>query len=256
MKIFLRVLTALTTAAVAVLAILNLPYAKATAPILIVLAALVQLEFYQLAARKYEVQTYPGVLAGLVYLIGLFYAGVDFLIPIVFTFALLALFSKSARPIEQLAVTLLGFFYVPWMLHYFIGLAYVKGGDPLWLLYVIAMVKFSDMGGFALGVAFGRHKMCPSVSPNKSWEGMFGSVLGGVLMSWFFMRWTGYRLPKAIALGVAAAVFGTLGDLVESRIKREVGAKDSATFMPAGLGGFLDMFDSLLFAPALFYDVI
>lgn len=119
----------------------------------------------------------------------------------------------------------------------------------LWLLYVLAVVKLSDMGGFALGVAFGRHKLCPSVSPNKSWEGLAGSVIASVAMSSLFMPMTRFPFWKAALIGLTAALIGTFGDLVESRFKRWVGVKDSATFMPAGLGGFLDMFDSLLFAP-------
>jgi phosphatidate cytidylyltransferase len=60
----------------------------------------------------------------------------------------------------------------------------------------------------------------------------------------------------SLAFGFAAAIIGTLGDLVESRFKRDVGVKDSSVFMPAGMGGFLDMFDSLIFAPAIFYYFI
>lgn len=121
----------------------------------------------------------------------------------------------------------------------------------LMMLYLIAIIKFSDMGGFALGMAFGKHKLCPSISPKKSWEGLFGSVLASSILSCLFIPITHYGVPKSIALGIAAALIGTFGDLVESKFKRWAGVKDSATFMPAGLGGFLDMFDSLLFAPAL-----
>lgn len=124
------------------------------------------------------------------------------------------------------------------------------------LLYLVAVVKVSDMGGFAFGVGamrlFGRtRKLCPSVSPNKSWEGLFGSVFASCVVSCAFLPATHFALPKALAFGVAAALLGTAGDLLESRLKRWVGVKDSATFMPAGLGGLLDMFDSLLLAPAL-----
>ena len=121
----------------------------------------------------------------------------------------------------------------------------------LMMLYAIAIVKVSDMGGFALGVAFGRHKLCPSISPNKSWEGLFGSVLASCIVSCLFVSITHFGWPKALAFGLLAALVGTAGDLVESKFKRWAGVKDSATFMPAGLGGFLDMFDSLLFAPAM-----
>ena len=149
-----------------------------------------------------------------------------------------------------------------------IGFAVIVGGmsalpaaavryGNLMMLYLIAIVKFSDMGGFAFGVTSaklmkeGNHKLCPTISPNKSWEGLFGSVLASCLMSCAFLPITHFGCGKALAFGVTAALVGTFGDLVESKFKRWVGVKDSATFMPAGLGGFLDMFDSLLFAPAV-----
>ena len=126
----------------------------------------------------------------------------------------------------------------------------------VFLLYVIAIIKISDMGGFAFGVGslklFGKtHKLCPTISPNKSWEGLFGSVFASCVISCAFIPATRFGVPKALAFGVAAALLGTAGDLIESKLKRWVGVKDSATFMPAGLGGFLDMFDSLLLAPAV-----
>ena len=80
---------------------------------------------------------------------------------------------------------------------------------------------------------------------------MLGSILGSCLISAAFMPVTGFSFVKTLAFGVTAAVVGTLGDLVESRMKRDCEVKDSAMFMPAGLGGFLDMFDSLIFAPAI-----
>ena len=126
----------------------------------------------------------------------------------------------------------------------------------LMMLYLIAIVKISDMGGFAFGMSSaklmkgGNHKLCPTISPNKSWEGLFGSVFASSVMSCAWMSFTHFGVGKALAFGAVAALVGTFGDLVESKFKRWVGVKDSATFMPAGLGGFLDMFDSLLFAPA------
>ena len=126
----------------------------------------------------------------------------------------------------------------------------------LMMLYLIAIVKISDMGGFAAGMSSaklmkgGNHKLCPTISPNKSWEGLFGSVFASSVMSCAWMSFTHFGVGKALAFGAVAALVGTFGDLVESKSKRWVGVKDSATFMPAGLGGFLDMFDSLLFAPA------
>ena len=132
----------------------------------------------------------------------------------------------------------------------------------LMMLYVIAIIKISDMGGFAAGVSTaklmpgGNHKMCPTISPNKSWEGLAGSVIASCILSCCFIPITGFIWWKALAFGVTAALVGTFGDLVESKFKRWVGVKDSSTFMPAGMGGLLDMVDSLLFAPAVLLPFI
>lgn len=132
----------------------------------------------------------------------------------------------------------------------------------LMLLYIIAIIKISDMGGFALGLSTaklmkgGNHKMCPTISPNKSWEGLLGSVIASVALSCAFLSLTHFSPLKAILFGVVAALVGTLGDLVESKFKRWVNVKDSSTFMPAGMGGFMDMFDSLLLAPAVLFFFI
>ena len=207
-----RILTALTTATLVVLAIIHVP-TKALPPIFSVVMALAVFEFALLLKKK---------------------------VPLV-----------SARGIFGL---ILGFVVIVCGLSA-LPAAAVKFGN-LWMLYLIAIVKFSDMGGFAFGMSSaklmkgGNHKLCPTISPNKSWEGLFGSVFASSVMSCAWMSFTHFGIGKALAFGVAAALVGTFGDLVESKFKRWVGVKDSATFMPAGLGGFLDMFDSLLFAPA------
>lgn len=256
-RIAKRVVTALTSASIVIGALLALDkFATPAASFnvilvaMIILATLVQLEFYQMTARRFAVMTLPGIIVGVVYLAGRFFFQIpNVIVPLFFVLALTALFGKYERPLEAFAHTALGFFYIPWLLAGFIEIPHLHGIKIM--LYIIAIIKISDMGGYALGVAFGKHKMCPSISPNKSWEGMLGSILASVIVSCLFMPLTGYATTKAIAFGVAAAILGTLGDLVESKMKRECGVKDSATFMPAGLGGFLDMFDSLIFAPAL-----
>ena len=126
------------------------------------------------------------------------------------------------------------------------------------LLYVIAIVKFSDVGGFAFGLTSarlmkgGNHKLCPSISPGKSWEGLFGSLVCSCAVSCAFIPASGFGVGKALAFGCAAALVGTAGDLVESKFKRWVGVKDSSTLkITSGMGGILDMLDSLIFAPAV-----
>lgn len=110
----------------------------------------------------------------------------------------------------------------------------------------IACVAANDIGGYVLGVLFGRHKMAPVISPKKTWEGLAGSVLfavpTGILMTTWLLDsswWVG------VVLAVAMVVFGTAGDLIESMIKRDVGIKDMSSFLP-GHGGVMDRLDSLL----------
>ncbi len=164
-----------------------------------------------------------------------------------------------ARRLDPASVPFVGFFWLGSLLlaAAFAVLPVVAAAAPqknLMLLYLLAIVKISDMGGFAFGVAFGRHKLCPSISPNKSWEGLAGSVFASCLVSSAFMPVTGFGWPKALGFGVAAALVGTFGDLVESKFKRWVGVKDSSSMrLTNGMGGMLDMFDSLLFAPGLLY---
>ena len=212
-----RILTALTTAALAVCAILFAPVAWFR-PVCLALAALAAVELALLLRRK-----------------------------------------SHAEPVRTFAVGLL---FAVLLAVAFTTLPFVaQRFGSVMLLYVVAIVKISDMGGFAFGVGAqklrGRtHKLCPTISPNKSWEGLFGSVFGSCLVSCAFLPATHFGVPKALAFGVAAALLGTLGDLIESKLKRWVGVKDSATFMPAGLGGLLDMFDSLLLAPAILLPFI
>jgi phosphatidate cytidylyltransferase len=113
--------------------------------------------------------------------------------------------------------------------------------------FILAVVM-SDLGGYVAGVAFGRHPMAPRISPKKSWEGMAGSVVfacaAAVLMAIFGLDtswWVG------LILGPALVAAGTVGDLVESLIKRDLGIKDMSNFLP-GHGGVLDRIDSLLLA--------
>ena len=138
----------------------------------------------------------------------------------------------------------------------------VRHGNVM-LLYVVAIVKFSDVGGFAVGTATaklmkgGNHKMCPTISPAKSWEGLVGSFVFSCAVSCAFIPATHFAVGKALAFGVAAALLGTAGDLVESKFKRWVGVKDSSTMkITNGMGGVLDMLDSLIIAPAVLLAAI
>jgi phosphatidate cytidylyltransferase len=123
------------------------------------------------------------------------------------------------------------------------------------LFFFFLVIMGSDTGAYYTGRAFGRHKLAPQVSPGKTWEGAVGGMLASLLMAlaahyWFF---PGLSLKAALPLAAAMNIFGVVGDLTESALKRSAGAKDAAQILP-GHGGLLDRLDSLLFnAPVIYY---
>lgn len=223
---------------------------------LIVLIALAQLEFSQMLSGKAAIMTKLGLLMGVAWMVSLchyfapwaIFAKITLLVSFILTL-LWPFLARKPRPFAAQGLTWLGFLYLPVMLSFLLAVLHDHG--VMMFFYVIAIVKISDMGGFALGVSCGRHKLCPTISPNKSWEGLLGSVLAATIISCAFIPVTQFTYEKAVLFGVLAALVGTAGDLVESKFKRWAGVKDSSTFMPAGMGGFLDMFDSLVFVPAV-----
>jgi phosphatidate cytidylyltransferase len=114
-----------------------------------------------------------------------------------------------------------------------------------------------DTGAFYVGRKFGRHKLAPSISPGKSWEGAAASVVTGVAFGMVYLPLTikGTSLFAAGLLALAANVAGQVGDLAESAIKRGAGVKDSGTLLP-GHGGVLDRVDSTLFALPVLYSLL
>jgi len=135
--------------------------------------------------------------------------------------------------------------YVPLLASFAVLLARPDDGDLRVLTFVL-LVVCSDFGGFVVGVRLGRHPMAPAISPKKSWEGFAGSVVfclvGGVALAVLVL---GGQWWAGIALGAAAVVSATLGDLGESTIKRNLGIKDMSSLLP-GHGGVMDRLDSLL----------
>ena len=126
---------------------------------------------------------------------------------------------------------------------------------PWPLLMFVFVVKSADIGAYAIGKLFGRHKFSPKLSPEKSWEGMAGAVAAAIAVAVFFavscdiMVW-----PVAVIFGLCFAFIGQIGDLVESMIKRDAGQKDSARRRQVpGFGGILDIVDSPLVAAPFAY---
>jgi len=186
---------------------------------------------------------------------------VGFLILFVLGLCLLQFLSKSnTKGILAISTTLFGLMYVPWLLnfvqkiHFFPG---IDGNGKIYVLYFILVTKFSDSGAYAVGSLIGRHKMIPRISPGKTWEGFGGAIVVSTGASVLFAHLAGPRLAgmtpgHAIVLGILLSVSAVVGDLIESIFKREAGVKDSGKFFP-GIGGVLDLLDSLLFNAPLMY---
>ncbi len=125
---------------------------------------------------------------------------------------------------------------------------------PGWVLLVLSIAWFADTGGYFVGRRFGRSKLYPIVSPNKTWAGLYGalagSTLAGVVAPLSYLP--ALPLMHGAVLGLCGGVIGQLGDLVESLLKRSVGAKDSGSIIP-GHGGILDRIDAVLFVAPLIY---
>jgi phosphatidate cytidylyltransferase len=121
------------------------------------------------------------------------------------------------------------------------------------LFFALALNWIGDSAAYYAGRAFGKHRMAPVVSPKKSWEGAFASILASVTFGIVYLRYAGQGIWwQAAILAIAGNIAGQLGDLAESAIKRGAGVKDSGTFLP-GHGGMLDRVDSSLFALPVVY---
>jgi phosphatidate cytidylyltransferase len=121
------------------------------------------------------------------------------------------------------------------------------------VLHLICIVVATDVGAFAAGKTFGRHKLAPSISPGKTWEGLAGGVLAAAVVSWSFSPFLVFPHTQlgALLLGMVLAVISQAGDLFESWIKRRAGVKDSGSLLP-GHGGILDRVDGLSFAAPVY----
>lgn len=166
----------------------------------------------------------------------------------------------TQKSLENVARTILIGALVCWPLSFLAKIFYFPGiNAPVVISYLVVVTKIADIGAYAAGSFTakkpgGNHKLSPHVSPKKSWEGLLGGIASSLLVSILFklfasslaLTWT-----SAVLLGILAATIGLIGDLSESLLKRAAGAKDSGKI--PGLGGVLDMLDSLLPIGVIFY---
>jgi phosphatidate cytidylyltransferase len=178
---------------------------------------------------------------------------------------LLALFSthlffpSSKGGMVRLAITICGFVYIVGLgsyAYYLLNQNTLGDGWGAQLFFAaIFTCKFSDATAYFIGCKYGKHKMIPSVSPNKSWEGLYGAYAGGLISLPFFWMMDGISFFSALVLVLGIVSIATVGDLFESQFKRELNIKDTATDIP-GFGGTMDMIDSVLWVlPATYFLV-
>ena len=241
------------------------PYAYGSFLLLIVVVGM--WEFYNIAAATGAVPHRTlGLAAGIVLFVTSFFlfhgfvsmsqseSGVDMLIGGILYFAALIplcfiveLFHESETPLRNVATTLMGIFYVafPMSLMLFIPVLITGEWKPEAFLFYLFIVWGNDVFAYLTGIAIGKHKMSPRISPKKSWEGFAGGIVGAIAMGAVGSFVVGGSLGMWLGLAAVVAITSVFGDLVESMFKREAGIKDSGKIMP-GHGGVLDRFDALL----------
>jgi phosphatidate cytidylyltransferase len=175
------------------------------------------------------------------------------IVPLILIFFISSLFQKSNQVFEELALKVLGIIYISIPFGLFnlvenLGITGQSTNEPLLLVMFFIIVWANDTFAYLFGSAFGKHRLFERISPKKSWEGSIGGGLSAMLIAGLFAYYTSiFDISIWMILAFVIVVTATLGDLVESLLKRQVGVKDSGNIMP-GHGGILDRFDAAIFA--------
>jgi phosphatidate cytidylyltransferase len=166
--------------------------------------------------------------------------------------------TRNGSSIVAVGTTVFGVLYIAVRFDFVLKIFYMPGVNGAWMTFFFFVVtKFSDAGAYAVGSLVGKHKMIPSVSPGKTWEGFAGALLVPTLLGLVLVLTAGEKLvpltwPIVIVLCLVLGASAVVGDLVASILKREAKIKDSGNFFP-GIGGVIDLLDSPLFNAPIMY---
>ena len=168
---------------------------------------------------------------------------------------LLYLFKIEERKLEDAMATLVGIFYVVFFCYHLAMLGMMPVlGIAVWLVVITAFG--TDICAYFAGVTMGKHKLCPVISPKKTWEGAIGGVLGSMILCLIFgLIFMKDAIALCLIVGFLGSIISMFGDLTASIFKRKMGIKDYGNLIP-GHGGIMDRFDSVLFTAPLVYYVV
>lgn len=175
----------------------------------------------------------------------------DFVFTVAIITLLIYMLKNNEVRLDNIGITLIGILYIPFLLFH---ISYLQGSKYIWLIFIIAFG--TDTFAYFAGNRFGKRKLCPQISPNKTVEGSIGGIIGSLILTIIYAIIMNLDASfRLMILAIISSIISQFGDLIASRIKRISGIKDYGKLIP-GHGGVLDRFDSIiLVAPVIYYFV-
>ena len=219
-------------------------------------AALVALHELYWMTRTLRPVVLAGYLGALAALLGATLGGADWALAGLMSTLVFAFVIKGGVSTVSVSVTVLGVAWIGLGLAHALLLRDIDEHGVLAVFTVLLAVWAGDAGAYFIGLLFGRHKLAPTVSPGKTWEGLIAGIVATIGVTFLALYEANFlSIPESLVLGAVIAIAAPLGDLFESALKRDAEVKDSGRLL-AGHGGVLDRIDALLFAWVAAYYVV
>lgn len=219
-------------------------------------AALIALHELYWMTRTLRPVVLAGYLGALAALLGATLGGADWALAGLMSTLVIAFVIKGGVSTVSVSVTVLGVAWIGLGLAHALLLRDIAEHGVLAVLTVLLAVWAGDAGAYFIGLLFGRHKLAPTVSPGKTWEGLIAGIVATIGVTFLALYEANFlSIPESLVLGTVIAIAAPLGDLFESALKRDADVKDSGRLL-AGHGGVLDRIDALLFAWVAAYYVV